>query len=97
MREELTRAKVARWRRRDRKHGSTAGRGMGKHCMRSICSHTRPRALASFRTSDDHQNPPKSADIRPDKGVDRQDAEDEIGDGPGEDVLREGQVEVQPW
>ena len=24
---ELTRAKVARWRRRDRKHGSTAGRG----------------------------------------------------------------------
>ena len=56
--------------------------------LRSIVADTTPRALASFRTSDDHQNPPKSADIRPGKGVDRQDAEDEIGDGPGEDEGR---------
>ena len=84
MREELTGAKVAGWRRRDRKHGSTAGRGMGE-TLRSIKAHTTPLCLASFRTSDDHQNPPESADVRPAKGVERQDAEDEIGDGPGED------------
>ena len=53
--------------------------------LRSIKAHTTPLCLASFRTSDDHQNPPESADVRPAKGVERQDAEDEIGDGPGED------------